>query len=75
MIHNKNRVVNIFLGGSRMLILERVIEAKRNEMIYIADKFGLTSLNTIQCSQELDKLLNLLNKQFRNRMIQSKWIS
>jgi hypothetical protein len=58
-----------------MLVIERVIEAKRFEMIHIAERFGFSSTKTIQCSQELDKLLNILNRQLGNRLIESRQIS
>ncbi|MBP3950670.1 aspartyl-phosphate phosphatase Spo0E family protein [Bacillus sp. YZJH907-2] len=34
------------------------IEEKRSEMLSSAKKYGFTSEITVQCSQELDKLLN-----------------
>ncbi|ALA55165.1 aspartyl-phosphate phosphatase Spo0E family protein [Shouchella clausii] len=36
------------------------IEVKRNEMHLMAGKYGMTSKKTVQCSQELDVLLNCL---------------
>ncbi len=39
-------------------LLENQIELKRAELINIALKYGLTSKNTIEYSQELDNLLN-----------------
>jgi hypothetical protein len=56
-------------------MLVRVIEEKRNEMIYVAKRFGLSSVRTVKCSQELDKLLNLLNRQLLNGKMKSKKIS
>ncbi|WP_289623467.1 aspartyl-phosphate phosphatase Spo0E family protein [Alkalihalobacillus deserti] len=41
-----------------MLHLE--IEEKRLQMLNFAKKYGMTADATVQCSQELDKLLNLL---------------
>ncbi len=38
--------------------LLKKIDQKRTEMIYLGQQFGLTSEQTILCSQELDKLLN-----------------
>ncbi|MGE6378961.1 Spo0E family sporulation regulatory protein-aspartic acid phosphatase [Peribacillus muralis] len=38
------------------------IEEKRQEMIELAENFGINSLLTIQASQELDTLLNALTK-------------
>ncbi|MCK0472040.1 aspartyl-phosphate phosphatase Spo0E family protein [Halalkalibacter sp. APA_J-10(15)] len=39
------------------------IEDKRMEMLKFAKSHGLTSKITIQCSQELDKLLNKVQKK------------
>ncbi|MFC0559974.1 aspartyl-phosphate phosphatase Spo0E family protein [Halalkalibacter alkalisediminis] len=41
-----------------MLYIE--IEQKRLQMLKFAKKYGMTAEATVQCSQELDKLLNLL---------------
>jgi len=41
-----------------MFNLKLIIESKRNEMIFLAKTFGITAQETIQCSQELDQLLN-----------------
>lgn len=38
-------------------MLKQEIEKKRQQLIEIANKFGLTSTKTLQCSKELDKLL------------------
>ena len=40
------------------------IEKKRQEMLVIAEKYGFHSAKTIKCSQELDKLINVV--QFMN---------
>jgi stage 0 sporulation regulatory protein len=40
-------------------MLRLIIEAKRIKMITLAQEYGFTAKETIQCSQELDKLLNL----------------
>ncbi|WP_082676619.1 aspartyl-phosphate phosphatase Spo0E family protein [Shouchella shacheensis] len=34
------------------------IEAKRNEMLCVANKYGMNARKTVKCSQELDVLLN-----------------
>ncbi|WP_078428778.1 Spo0E family sporulation regulatory protein-aspartic acid phosphatase [Alkalihalobacterium alkalinitrilicum] len=49
--------------------LLKQIELKRNEMINIGMKYGLSSIKTIKSSQELDDLLNLLyqSKQIVNK--------
>ncbi len=36
------------------------IEQKRMQMLDFAKKYGFTAEVTVQCSQELDKLLNYL---------------
>lgn len=42
-------------------MLEQAIEKKREEMIYFAKCYGLTSQKTVSCSQELDRLLNVIS--------------
>jgi glutamate mutase epsilon subunit len=42
----------------RIVDLEEAINEKRNEMINIGMKKGLSNRETIVCSQELDNLLN-----------------
>lgn len=37
------------------------IEEKRNELFDIYKRYGFLHLETIQCSQELDKLLNQIS--------------
>jgi hypothetical protein len=37
-----------------------MIENYRNKMLKLADEYGLSSQQTIECSQQLDELLNLL---------------
>ncbi|WP_249872081.1 aspartyl-phosphate phosphatase Spo0E family protein [Oceanobacillus saliphilus] len=39
-----------------------MIVRKRNEMLTLAERNGLSSNETIACSQELDSLLNNFNK-------------
>ncbi|WP_100407288.1 aspartyl-phosphate phosphatase Spo0E family protein [Bacillus solitudinis] len=36
------------------------IEIKRIQMLRLAKKYGMSSQKTVQCSQELDMLLNLV---------------
>jgi hypothetical protein len=43
-----------------MTYLLFMIENKRSEMMELADQYGITSEHTIQCSEELNILLNLL---------------
>jgi hypothetical protein len=48
----------ILSNGRRITMLKQEIEKKRQQLIEIANKFGLTSTKTLQCSKELDKLLD-----------------
>lgn len=41
-------------------MFEQAIEKKREEMKYLARRYGITAKKTVHCSQELDKLLNIL---------------
>lgn len=41
-------------------MFEQMIEKKREEMKYFAKRYGMTSKETVSCSQELDKLLNIV---------------
>lgn len=43
-----------------MSCLLNLIEIYRNEMFDLANKYGPTSEETVECSQQLDLLLNLL---------------
>lgn len=40
--------------------LLNLIEIYRNEMFELADKYGPSSEETVECSQQLDQLLNSL---------------
>lgn len=51
------------LTNGILLILRQQIEKKRKEMIDLAAIYGINSSVTIQCSQELDILLNLLDRK------------
>ncbi|MCM3717358.1 Spo0E family sporulation regulatory protein-aspartic acid phosphatase [Fictibacillus phosphorivorans] len=44
------------------LLLE-CIKEKKEKLIEVADHKGLTSKETVKCSQELDVLLNLVQRQ------------
>ncbi|KIL44615.1 hypothetical protein KP78_35790 [Jeotgalibacillus soli] len=46
--------------------LIRLIELKKNKLSQIAKKGGLTNQTTVQCSQELDILLNTHQKIDQN---------
>ncbi|KAB2497020.1 aspartyl-phosphate phosphatase Spo0E family protein [Bacillus cereus] len=41
-------------------MFEQAIEKKREKMIYFAERYGMTSQKTVDCSQELDRLLNVI---------------
>ena len=40
-------------------MLTLMIEIKRKRMISLASKHGFSAKETVECSQELDKLLNI----------------
>ncbi|MCU5571083.1 aspartyl-phosphate phosphatase Spo0E family protein [Bacillus cereus] len=44
-------------------LLREVVEKKRQEMIWLTQKYRLTSPEVVQASQELDKLLNMLGNR------------
>ncbi|QOR67500.1 aspartyl-phosphate phosphatase Spo0E family protein [Cytobacillus suaedae] len=48
-------------------MLRLIIEAKRIKMITLAQEYGFTAKETIQCSQELDKLLNLYGQAMESQ--------
>ncbi|MDM5153798.1 aspartyl-phosphate phosphatase Spo0E family protein [Bacillus sp. DX1.1] len=41
-------------------MFEQAIEKKREKMMYFAERYGITSQKTVICSQELDRLLNVV---------------
>ncbi|MGG0185730.1 aspartyl-phosphate phosphatase Spo0E family protein [Bacillus rhizoplanae] len=41
-------------------MFEQAIEKKREKMKYLATRYGMTSQKTVSCSQELDRLLNVI---------------
>ncbi|MGG1674898.1 Spo0E family sporulation regulatory protein-aspartic acid phosphatase [Neobacillus sp. NRS-1170] len=43
-------------------MLEIIIEMKRNKMIALGIQYGLTELETVQVSEELDQLIILYHK-------------
>lgn len=43
-----------------MASLHSEIEKTRKELILLASKYGMTSPKTVECSQTLDRLLNLI---------------
>ncbi|MFJ7557748.1 aspartyl-phosphate phosphatase Spo0E family protein [Bacillus thuringiensis] len=44
-------------------LLREVVEKKRQEMIWLTQKYKLTSPEVVQASQELDTLLNMLGSR------------
>lgn len=48
------------------------IEAKRLELIESVAEKGLNDWKTVQLSKELDRLLNLLNPNYRGRSLLQK---
>ncbi|KMJ58308.1 hypothetical protein AB685_10385 [Bacillus sp. LL01] len=42
-----------------MKLVELAVEKKRNQMMQTAFKTGLTSVETVRLSQELDEMLNV----------------
>ncbi|MFZ7942482.1 Spo0E family sporulation regulatory protein-aspartic acid phosphatase [Neobacillus sp. 19] len=50
-----------------MSYLLNLIEVYRNEMFELAEKYGPTSTETLECSQHLDHLLNELMKTEKKR--------
>jgi len=44
-------------------MFQTLIEEKRQEMIELALLYGFTARETVQCSQELDQLLNIQLKE------------
>lgn len=47
-------------------MLALTIELKRKQMIHYAKEYGFTASETVQCSQELDALLN---KQWEQQLL------
>lgn len=45
-----------------ILMLENLIREKKAQLLNIVEHHGLNHLKTIQCSQELDHLLNLYER-------------
>ncbi len=50
--------------------MDNEIEQKRRQLIQVANKYGLTSNKTLQCSRELDRLLDIYQKRHLNKDIQ-----
>ncbi|ANC79273.1 hypothetical protein ABE65_004355 [Fictibacillus phosphorivorans] len=45
-------------------LLMECIKEKKEKLVEVADRNGLTSNETVKCSQELDVLLNVYQRQF-----------
>ncbi|MDL4840995.1 aspartyl-phosphate phosphatase Spo0E family protein [Aquibacillus rhizosphaerae] len=56
------------MNNEKRILLTR-INSKRNEMVKVGLLKGLTSKETIKCSQELDQLLNMYQKVSFDREI------
>lgn len=54
---------------SNLLVM---INEKRHEMIELANKYGFSSKEAVECSQQLDTLLNLLLKEEQNSIQSNK---
>ncbi|MFF2877692.1 aspartyl-phosphate phosphatase Spo0E family protein [Gottfriedia sp. NPDC057991] len=54
------------LGMATLLQQQAIleIEKKRNELYAFCNQYGFLHFNTIQCSQELDQLINQLFKRY-----------
>lgn len=52
----------------KMFLLKIVIELKRRKMIALANRHGFTARETVKCSQELDRLLNLHQKSKEKKL-------
>ncbi|MBY6037818.1 aspartyl-phosphate phosphatase Spo0E family protein [Fictibacillus nanhaiensis] len=44
-------------------LLMECIKEKKEKLVEVADRSGLTSNETVKCSQELDVLLNVYQRQ------------
>lgn len=53
-------------------MMNNKIEAKRLALIETAQKFGINSKEAIQCSQELDNLLNQRMQKHENSLHREK---
>lgn len=58
--------------GDAMTYLLFMIENKRRKLNELAHQYGMTSKHTIQCSEELDILLNLLHRAVEKRTNKEK---
>lgn len=53
-------------------VLMKKIQQKREEMIKLASLMGLAAKETIQCSQELDQLLNCYQQKYSKPQLKIK---
>ena len=51
-----------------MFSLTNLIETKREQLFYLGKLYGLTHPKTIQCSQQLDVLINVSLKERSTRV-------
>ena len=58
-------IYNLILNKriATMFSLTNLIETKREQLFYLGKLYGLTHLKTIQCSQQLDVLINFSLKE------------
>ena len=57
-----------------MISLTNLIETKREQLFYLGKVYGLTHPKTIQCSQQLDVLINFsLEKQSTEIKLQTNF--
>ncbi|WP_205174244.1 aspartyl-phosphate phosphatase Spo0E family protein [Bacillus pakistanensis] len=63
----------IICSSLRKKILVNKIKKKRSQMIFLGGKFGFTDKQTVECSQELDKLLNLYQQYQSKNDKKGKW--
>ncbi|WP_342048811.1 aspartyl-phosphate phosphatase Spo0E family protein [Bacillus sp. OTU530] len=57
-----------------MISLRNLIETKREQLFYLGKVYGLTHPKTIQCSQQLDVLINSsLKKQSTEIKLQANF--
>ncbi|MFD2680893.1 aspartyl-phosphate phosphatase Spo0E family protein [Bacillus seohaeanensis] len=47
----------------KCLVFTVLVEKSREKLVYVSKRYGLTSKETIQASQQLDQILNLSSNQ------------
>ncbi|WP_419159931.1 aspartyl-phosphate phosphatase Spo0E family protein [Rossellomorea sp. BNER] len=63
----------IICSNLRKKLLVNKIKKKRSQMIFLGEKLGFTDKQTVACSQELDKLLNLYQQYQCKNDKKGKW--